>query len=1023
MGDATYLIPHFLGGEVSQLAQGRSDKPDYRTSLNVCLNSFPVEIGAWTRRPGTRHAGTTRNGAPGRVIKFDYKQATAVTLEFTDGYLRIRSGPDLVKTSGGAALELITPYVGGSWANVRTVQAETTDILLCPTVVPQALTAKTVPPAVSATFALAPAVFNDGPYLDPFTNGVQATPSAKLGIIGIALGFPSYDAAKSYKKGAFVTDVGVNYISLVDQNVGHTPAALGGWWATTTAGAAINDGRGFLGTDIGRLVRLFSEPPAWVVGTTYAVGNVVSYNPTGLPGATTYWQAAAISTGVPPGSNLTSWTIIPSGAAIWTWGRVTSLTNVIDRALAGSVNMGDMTAGGGVAAAFNGQYSQISGSCAALSVTGGAAVAGQVILQSNFVGKDYSGASNQVIQQATVYPSSNQGFAAGTYIDIRGTESAFAPFITLNLRGKATPPLSSSDGTLLGASGVFANSTAPVTITSTDQATAWKYVWIEQITQVQIGGAWNVTSYFFTTTIAQVSFFNPAGTGSSAGANVEILGPPLLYTSAIQTWRLGVYSDTTGYPTCGTYYEGRLWLGGAIANRFDASVSNGIDGATVNFAPTDQNGVVAANAAISYVMNSDSSNPMFWMQGEEKGITIGTQAGEWLVVAPTNGPLSQTNIAARRVTKHGSANIEPRRTEHTLVFVKRYARKLLEFFSDANFGKFSAPNLADKAGHIVSPGIAELAYTEAVTPILWGRDNAGNLFGITYKRDTLTTAQPPTFAAWHRHSLGSGRVVESICGGPSVGGDLDALTMVTNDPATGIRHVEIMTDVPSETAALSASWFLDNAIVPSSNYITYAASTSAPYGSLTLLGLDHLNGKTVQIFAGGLDLGDRGPDTSGYTDFVIANGVCIIPFGDGLSAGPGGGLFTVEFVQSFAAGIPIVVGFTYNSDAQMVRPIAPADTGARTGPALGATRRSDQYSVLVNNTLGISFGGTFPVLRPAQFRQANGNPIAPLTMFSGIHHDRLDDDYSYDSMVCWRVSRPWPANVVAFSANIQTQDR
>jgi hypothetical protein len=55
--------PTSFGGEISDFAQGRFDKPDYRVSLNVCLNAFPVEIGAWTRRPGTAHAGHTRGGA------------------------------------------------------------------------------------------------------------------------------------------------------------------------------------------------------------------------------------------------------------------------------------------------------------------------------------------------------------------------------------------------------------------------------------------------------------------------------------------------------------------------------------------------------------------------------------------------------------------------------------------------------------------------------------------------------------------------------------------------------------------------------------------------------------------------------------------------------------------------------------------------------------------------------------------------------------------------------------------------
>jgi hypothetical protein len=116
---------------------------------------------------------------------------------------------------------------------------------------------------------------------------------------------------------------------------------------------------------------------------------------------------------------------------------------------------------------------------------------------------------------------------------------------------------------------------------------------------------------------------------------------------------------------------------------------------------------------LSYTLNSDGVNPMFWMKPDLQGVKIGTQPGEWLVQAPTNGPIAPTNIAARRMTKHGSAKSSRRRTEHTNLFVKRYGRKLMEYFADAYSGKFSAPNLADKAGHIVSAGIAEIAYTEA----------------------------------------------------------------------------------------------------------------------------------------------------------------------------------------------------------------------------------------------------------------------------------------------------------------------
>jgi hypothetical protein len=1022
MAGASNLISSFLGGEISKFAQGRYDKPDYRNSMRSCLNAFPLEAGAWARRPGTRHAGTTLNGAPGRVMEFDFEQSKPYTLEFTDGHLRFRSGPTLVSGT------LVTPYVSGTWASLRAVQAETTDILLHPTVPPQALTVTTPPTdTAAAVFALAAATFNDGPYLDPFTNGAQVVPSAVSGLVSLALQFPAFSATKAYAQGAFVTSVNICYVSLIDQNVGNVPAGSPTAWQVTTAAAAINNGQGFLGSDIGRLVRLFSEPVAWDVATAYAIGNVVSYNPSGVPGAALNFQALAVNTGKAPGSDNTNWQIVPQGASIWTWGKITGLTATINPVLPGGVNIGNMIGGGGLAAAFNGTYVQTSGASAEASGTAGATPAGAVITLDTFVGKDYSGATDQKIQYCTVYPSSDQGFSAGSYVTPGGglgppVTNPFTPSITFVLRGKATPPVNSGDGTALGTA-TTANTTAPVTIPSNDSTTAWKYVWVQQIAQFQIGGSVAATSAFYASFISQISFFSPPGSGVTGnGVTVEILGPPLLRVATISTWRLGAFSNTTGWPTCGVYFEGRIWLGGAIPNRFDGCVSNGILGGTLNFAPTDQYGVVAASNAISYTLNSRSVNPMYWMQGDLQGIKIGTKAGEWLVQAPTSGPIAPNNIAARQVSHHGSLNIEPIQTEHTMVFIKRYARKLIEYFADANFNKLSGTNLAEKAEHIVTSGIAEIAYTEAVNPMIWGRCNDGSLFGITYRRDTLTTAAPPTFSGWHRQVLGSGRVIESICSGASTGGDLDSLTMVTNDPLTGTRHVEILTDTPTEDAALSASWYLDNAVRPTST-ILVLASTLVPYGALTINGLSHLEGKTVTIFAGGLDLGDPG-EQKAIVDYVVRDGSVTVPFGDGISAGPGAGLFTAEFVGSFSGIMPIVVGFTYTSRGQPVRLVTQPDTGARNGPGFGKLSRAHRYALQVVNAKGMSVGTSFDVLLPARFPAPNSDSLlGTLSTFTGIYADALEDIDDYERTLCWEITRPFPATVTACGTNLDTKDQ
>src|SRR5262249_7958090 len=157
-------------------------------------------------------------------------------------------------------------------------------------------------------------------------------------------------------------------------------------------------------------------------------------------------------------------------------------------------------------------------------------------------------------------------------------------------------------------------------------------------------------------------------------------------------------------------------------------------------------------------------------------------------------------------------------------------------------GRLTAPNLTRDSRHLTATFLQELAYQAELAPIIWARRGDGTLVGTTYKRESLVSGQAPAFNGWHRHTLGSGRTVESICSGPSTDGNLDALTMVTN--AAGVRHVEIMTNLWEEGSDRADAWFLDDAVRPSS---FLAAST------LTLYGLWHLNGKTVTVYAAGVD--------------------------------------------------------------------------------------------------------------------------------------------------------------------------
>jgi hypothetical protein len=491
-----------------------------------------------------------------------------------------------------------------------------------------------------------------------------------------------------------------------------------------------------------------------------------------------------------------------------------------------------------------------------------------------------------------------------------------------------------------------------------------------------------------------------------------------LYAQTIRTWRLGVYSDTTGWPTCGTYHEGRLWLSGAVDNRVDSSKSNDL----FNFAPTNPDGSVSNSNAITYVFNSPDVNPIFWLEPDLQGILCGSQPGEWLLHPPTAGAMAPTNIAAQRMTKIGCANIEPKRTDHTTVFVQNFQRGMMEYFADVFSGKFSAPDLSSNARHLTKGYISEIMYQQETIPVLWSRVN-GALNGTTYRRDSLVSSQGPNVMGWHRHVFATGDVIESIVVGPSQDGKLDALSIVNYNPANNIRHVEVLNNFPEEGDPLASAWYLDDALRPSSTVIN-APAAQTPYGSMTMNGLWHLEGQTAQIFAAGLDLGQRAPGASTYTDFAVSGGSTTVPFGDSISAGPGAGLFTQDFATAAAAAGQIVVGRTYTSQGQIVRPNEPKETGARTGPAFGKKRVTPKYAIMVEGTAaGLQIGTTFAKLDPILFKNDAGVALAPGQTFSGIYVATLQDDLSFDSMICWQQTRPLPVNVLAIGpVVIQTHD-
>ena len=348
-----------------------------------------------------------------------------------------------------------------------------------------------------------------------------------------------------------------------------------------------------------------------------------------------------------------------------------------------------------------------------------------------------------------------------------------------------------------------------------------------------------------------------------------ISGPALSQARATAHWRLGVFCDTVGWPTCGVFHESRLWLGGAVLNRIDGSQSNG----PFNFADTEVDSSVIDSDAIAAVFTARENNSVFWMLSTDDGLTVGTLAGEWRVQASAlDDPISPTSIQFRRVSTFGSANIEPVEAYGT-VFTQAARRKLLAH-KPISTSRYGADNLAIMADHLTYPGIAEIRWQQEPNLQVWSRYDDGSFTSMGYKRAFFTTydvyGSHEAYQGYARHDFSNGRALTSISTGPSYDGLSTALYAVSNQsnssaPDYNVSWVEVMMPVFVPGAPSWSALNVDHSVSPSSVRYMYT-STGDAYDGLRIYGLWHLNGQTACGNIAGVDTGDV-PVAGGYADF------------------------------------------------------------------------------------------------------------------------------------------------------------
>lgn len=534
-------------------------------------------------------------------------------------------------------------------------------------------------------------------------------------------------------------------------------------------------------------------------------------------------------------------------------------------------------------------------------------------------------------------------------------------------------------------------------------------------------------------------------------------------TTASSSWRLGVWSGTTGYPSCSTFHEDRLFLAGVT------SYPQRIDGSEVSnyehFAPFSDTGTITDARAVSFTLNSSDMNAIRWLTSDEKGLLVGTVGTEWAVKPSSQSEaLTPTNISAKPASAYGSENVQPVKVGKATLFMQRTGRKLREFIYFYDVDGFRAPDLTVLAEHITvgddeTVGFYQLAYQKVPQSIVWGVRKDGALVGVTYERDDDSVK-----AGWHRHFLGgtsdaagSDAVTESVDVIPSSDGTSQDVWVIVQRYINGNveRYVEYLTPIfdqvilQRDAVQLDCSLTYDNPLPI--YFISHAnpgvVTTIDPHGLLNgdhvilsdIIGGDTaLNGVTF-IVANKTgttfeltDLDGVNVDSTSFATFVGGNvrkrvstisglwhleGQTVSVYADGAEQSQktvSGGSITL----ATSAGT-VTIGRSYNSDIQQLR----LDAGAADGTAIGKTRRTHRASVMVHRTQGLTVGLDFDTMDEFQRRSVDDLMSQAPALFSGIISDVVTAPYSTEDQLCFRMSGPYPGCLLAIMPQLITQDR
>lgn len=449
----------------------------------------------------------------------------------------------------------------------------------------------------------------------------------------------------------------------------------------------------------------------------------------------------------------------------------------------------------------------------------------------------------------------------------------------------------------------------------------------------------------------------------------------VLFTADDTTnWRLGLFSDTTGWPTAAGWFEDRLWIGGmsGYPDWFAFSVT----GKYEVFSPTTISGDVEDDNGFAGKLQARRRGRLAWIATDGRVVLLGTSSAIWSVSSTDQqSAISARTAKARRQSARGAAPVEPQQVDRQILFVQRGFRSMREAIFSFGIDGYETPSMSLYASHIGALEMKQHDFAYEPYSIDWVRMGDGTVAGFVYNKEQ-------SVLGWFRCDFGG--FVESLCVLPSQTTNQDVLWMtIRRETAAGTRRfVERMLPLWDFGNVVTDAHFVDGGLTYSGAPIT------------DVYGLWMYEGMRVVGLA----------DGSPITPTIVVNGRITLP----------------------VAASVIVIGLGFDSEAETSR----LEAGSANGTAQGKWKRIHEMRMRLWDTGGGAYAtrnsdGTVSDYIDLESLTPDTEMDEALPLFSGDTKPLdMPQNYSLEGTLLLRQSGdiPLPLNVVALMPQLVTQD-